>query len=98
MDARKLRVKIINEAIKNRNYRITGITDNGEIVISILSNMEKESISRCFSEKKSQEEKLNLIKSMQNISGRSANELMQIYLQETAKKEDCCIGNGLRIK
>lgn len=98
MDARKLRVKIINEAIKKGNYIITGITDNGEIVVSIISDMEKESILKCFSEKKSKEEKLKFIKRMQSISGRSANELMQIYLQETAPKEKCCIGNGLRIK
>ncbi len=93
-----MQIKVLNELILRGLYEITGVTDDGEVVLAIISEDDKKIIESNIRNFRSDEQKLELIKKLISVKGRPAKELMQIYLQETAQKEDCCLGNGLRIK
>ena len=81
MDARKETLKTIVTAIRNENFKFTGITDTGEIIIAVLSDMDKKLLDKCFHREWGNKEKLKYIKNIAEIQGRSAKELMNIYLQ-----------------
>lgn len=98
MDARKLSRKIIIEAIEKKSYELTGVTENGEVVLSILGDSERDILNRIFKEKVTDEEKLKWIKKSMEARGRNAQEYVQIYLQKITAKDKVCKVNGLRLK
>lgn len=98
MDARKLSEKVIREAIEKQAYEMTGITENGEVVLTIITNSEINLLNRILENEKTEEEKLIDIKKVMSLKGRDAGEYMQIYLQNIATRNEVCKVNGLRLK
>ena len=98
VDARKMSLKVIREAIEKEAFEFTGITENGEIVLAIMGDSEKTILNEILENKKTEEEKLREVEKAMSVRGRNAQEYMQIYLQSIAKKNEACKANGLRLK
>lgn len=98
MDARKLSREVIIEAIEKKAYELTGVTENGEVVLSVLGDSERDILNRIFKEKDTDEEKLIWVEKAMDVRGRNAQEYVQIYLQKITPKDKVCKVNGLRFK
>lgn len=98
MDARKINLEVLKTALKKENYIITGVTEDGEIVLTIIDDFDKSQLDKIFQNNITNYEKLNLIRKLMSIKGRPAKELMQVYFQKIAINSDRCKANGLRIK
>lgn len=90
---------VIKDGIGKGMYEITGILKTGEIVIALLSDVEKEYLSRVLiNSTKSKKYKLNCVKALINTRGRPAKELLQVYKQYTCKNYQKSSKNGLRFR
>lgn len=98
MDARKIGRKILIEAIEKKAYEFTGVTENGEVVLAILGDSEIKILNEILNKEISNKEKLMWIEEAIDVSGRNAQEYIQIYLQNIATKDTVCRANGLRLK
>ncbi|WP_099328820.1 hypothetical protein [Clostridium paraputrificum] len=98
MDARRLSKNVIVEAIERKSYELTGVTENGEVVLAILGDTERDILNRIFKEKETDEEKLTWIKKAMDLIGGNAQEYVQVHLQNIAKRNEVCKANGLRLK
>lgn len=98
MDARKLGIKAIKEAIQEQAYELTGITENGEVILAIVCDSESLLINKLLRNGKTEMEKSRNIKKLMQVRGRDAEEYMQIYLQRIVEDDKVCKANGLRFK
>lgn len=99
MDANRIaKIEGMKEFIAVGLYEITGILETGEIVIALLSDIEKEYLDKVFTMNKSKSRKLFCVQSLRNVLGRPANELVQVYKQKTCKKVERSFKNGLRLR
>lgn len=90
-------VEAIREGISKRFYELTGVLETGEIVISLTGTLEKDLVS-ILESMSNDNEKLKYTKRVMDIKGRPAQEIMQIYYQNTCSKEARNKKNGLRIR
>ena len=96
MDARKLEQNVIREMIEEGEFLLTGITNYGEVVVTIMPNVDKEILKENITSEMSKKEKKRIIKKFMKTKGRPAKEFMQVYLQEVAPKRKRCKKNWLR--
>lgn len=90
MDAKKLGVRVIKEAIEKGNYELSGILETGEIVVSIISDTEIDILKNINTEEQ--------LKKLIDIKGRPAKELVQVYNQKNSNSFNRCYKNNLRIR
>lgn len=90
-------VEAIREGISKGFYELTGVLETGEIVISLTGTLEKDLVS-ILDSMSNDNEKLKYTKRVMDIKGRPAQEIMQIYYQNTCFKKARNKKNGLRIR
>lgn len=99
MDANRIAcVKVMKEGISKGNYEITGVLKTGELIITLLSDLDKEYLKKILNSNKTEEEKLFMTKKLMSIKGRPAEELLQVYKQNTCEECDRSSKNGLRLR
>ncbi|MDM0609579.1 hypothetical protein QTH09_00880 [Clostridium perfringens] len=98
MDARKLGLKTIKEAILNGCYEVTGVLGSGEVTIALITDVDKRIIKEVLESSESNEEKLRVTKKLMKIKNRPAQELMQVYEQKCDLNYPRCKRNNLRIR
>ena len=91
MDANKISLKIINEAIEKKNYKITGILESGELIITLLSDTDLKILEQI----KSAEDKKVLLDNVIKLKGRPALEWEQVFIQEFDLLSNRCLKNNL---
>lgn len=99
MDANRIpNISIMKKGISKGNYEITGILKTGELVITLLDDIEKDYLKKVVSSNKSKEEKLSCVKKLMATRGRPANELLQVYKQNICCQDERSPKNGLRLR
>lgn len=98
MDARNIGIKAIKEGIEKGWYELTGVLETGELVIALMGDPEKSILKDVCNSNKSNSEKLEEIQHLIEILGRPADELLQVYEQNTCSKNQRCLKNGLRLR
>ena len=98
MDAKNMGIKAIKEGISKGNYEVTGVIETGEIIIALVTNVDKVFIKEVLESSESNEEKLRVTKNIMKIKDRPAQELMQVYEQKCDLNYPRCKKNNLRIR
>ena len=91
MDANKISLKIINEAIEKKNYKITGILESGELIITLLSDTDLKILEQI----KNADDKKVLLDNVIKLKGRLALEWEQVFIQEFDLLSNRCLKNNL---
>ncbi|MBO3344349.1 hypothetical protein JJB52_08725 [Clostridium perfringens] len=98
MDAKNMGIKAIKEGISKGNYEVTGVIETGEVIIALVTDVDKVFIKEVLESSESNEEKLRVTKNIMKIKDRPAQELMQVYKQKCDLNYPRCKKNNLRIR
>lgn len=99
MDANNISsIEVMEDGIAKGMFEITGILKTGELVITLLNDVEKEYLNRVLNSNKANKGKLHCIKKLMGTRGRPAKELLQVYKQNVCEENKRSKKNGLRFR
>lgn len=99
MDANNISsIAVMKDGILKGMFEITGILETGELVITLLNDVENEYLRKVLNSNKSNKVKLHCTKKLIATRGRSAKELLQVYKQNVCEKGKRNKKNNLRLR